>query len=430
MGKGFWAIFILIFLVFGSYAVSFYWENLRGLGPALQEAPDDIVKLIDNAKKVRQNTTNMPLNLQSDFSISIFAKDLNGPRVLLRDAAGHILVSLPQEGKVVALPDNDREGTADAVVNVVSGLNKPHGLAIRCGDTPKCTLFVAEMTRVDAYDYDSESMKVSNKLKLVDLPGAGGHSTRSLLLLTPPEGDKLLVSIGSSCNVCIEDDPRRAKILIMNTDGTGVKTYASGLRNAVFMAQRPIDGRIWATEMGRDLLGDNLPPDEINILEEGKNYGWPTCYGKNIHDTEFDKNVYIRAPCTEPFEVPSHIDIPAHSAPLGLAFIPEEGWPEEYRHNLLVAHHGSWNRDMPTGYKVVRYKLDADGNLAGGKGRNPEDFISGWLVTGKGLPLPAQASEAALGRPVDILALPGGTMYISDDKAGVIYRLQYAHGAP
>ncbi|MBI2056264.1 MAG: PQQ-dependent sugar dehydrogenase [Candidatus Sungbacteria bacterium] len=428
MGKSYWIFFILIVFFLGFYGVSFYWENLRGIGPALQGSPDDIAKLIENAKKIRQNTTAMPLNIPREFSISIFAKDLNGPRVLMQDAAGHMLVSVPQEGKVVALPDNDRDGTADAVVNVLAGLNKPHGLALRCGDTPQCTLFVAETDRVNAYDYNSTDMKAGNKRKIADLPSGGNHITRSLLVLTPPEGDKLLVSVGSSCNACTEDDERRAKILVMNTDGTGMETFAFGLRNAVFMAQRPIDGKVWATEMGRDLLGDNLPPDEINILEEGKNYGWPTCFGKNIHDTEYDKNIYIRAPCMEPFEMPSHIDIPAHSAPLGLAFIPEEGWPEEYWHNLLVAYHGSWNRNIPTGYKVVRYKLDPDGNLAGDKGQNPTDFITGWLVAGRGLPLPAQASEAALGRPADILALPGGVLYISDDKAGVIYRVAYISG--
>lgn len=428
MGKSFWIVFILIIAVLGFYGAFFYWENLRGLGPALQSPPDDIAKLINSARKIRQNATGMPLNLPDGFSISIFAKDLTGPRVLLRDGAGNILVSEPQKGRVVAMPDRDRNGVADALVLVADGLNKPHGIAMRCGDTPACTLFVAETNRVNAYDYDSDTMKVANKRKLIDLPSGGNHTTRSLFLLTQPEGDKLLVSIGSSCNVCVEEDSRRAKVLIMNTDGTEVKTFASGLRNTVFMASRPIDGKIWATEMGRDLLGDNIPPDEINILEEGKNYGWPSCFGKNIHDTEFDKNVYIRSPCAEPFEAPSHIDIPAHSAPLGLAFIPKEGWPEAYRHNLLVAYHGSWNRTKPTGYKVVRYKLDPDGNILQNAGTNPENFLSGFLVTAKGLPLPGQAPEAALGRPVDILALPGGVMYISDDKAGVIYRMEYTGG--
>jgi glucose/arabinose dehydrogenase len=177
------------------------------------------------------------------------------------------------------------------------------------------------------------------------------------------------------------------------------------------MVLHPVNGKVWATEMGRDLLGDDIPPDEVNIVEEGKNYGWPICYGKNIHDTDFDKNTYFRNPCMEPFEAASHIDLQAHSAPLGIAFIPEDppagGWPEDWWHNAIVAYHGSWNRTEPTGYKLVRLKTDASGRY-----RGIEDFITGWL-----------APNGALGRPVDVLIQPGGTMFVSDDKAGVIYRI-------
>ncbi len=158
--------------------------------------------------------------------------------------------------------------------------------------------------------------------------------------------------------------------------------------------------------MGRDRLGDDLPPDEINILQGGRNYGWPYCYGKQVVDTQFENNEMSLSRCQS--SVPAHIDLPAHSAPLGLAFIPEEGWPEEYRLDLLVAYHGSWNRTEPTGYKISRIKLDQQGNFQG-----EEDFISGWLTPDGG----------ALGRPVDLLALPGGILYISDDKAGVVYRV-------
>jgi len=241
------------------------------------------------------------------------------------------------------------------------------------------------------------------------LPGGGNHFSRTIMFMPYPDESKMLVSVGSSCNVCNESDERRAKILEYDFATGKLEEFARGLRNSVFMAIHPVSGDIWATEMGRDNLGDDIPPDEINIIKKGANYGWPICYGKNIHDNAFDKNVYIRNPCMESFETPSFIDLQAHSAPLGLAFFPEEGWPEEYWFNLLVAYHGSWNRTVPTGYKVVRARLDSKGEYLG-----TEDFITGWFSNGK-----------VYGRPVDILIQPGGTIYISDDKSGVIYRVKY-----
>jgi glucose/arabinose dehydrogenase len=257
------------------------------------------------------------------------------------------------------------------------------------------------------YDYDAKSKRASFVKTIAKLPGGGNHFSRTIIFLPPPDG-RLLISVGSSCNVCREADWRRAKILAVPAEGGELKEYATGLRNAVFMAGHPATGKIWVTEMGRDLLGDDLPPDEINIVEEGMNYGWPVCYGKNVHDTAFDKNTYVRNPCMEPFEVPSHIDIPAHSAPLGLAFFPEAGWPEDYRDDLIVAYHGSWNRSVPTGYKIVRMKLDKDGTHLG-----TEDFITDWLLP----------DGTAVGRPVDIRFEPDGIMFVTDDKAGVVYRI-------
>lgn len=393
-------VLVLAILLAVALAADFYRRNLRGIGPVIQKPAEDITKLI--------NTTGMPLKLPGGFSISIFAKDLVNPRVLTYDPAGNLIVSVPSEGRVVALPDKNGDGVADETVTVIDGLNRPHGLATRC--TERCEFYIAETNQVAIYDYDVENLKAVNKRKIIDLPVGGNHFTRTILFMPAPNDHKLLTSVGSSCNVCNEGDDRRAKVLISNADGSDLKEFARGLRNTVFMAIHPVTGEIWGTEMGRDLLGDNLPPDEINILEEDKNFGWPICYGKNIHDANFDKNTYIRNPCMEPFETPSYIDVPAHSAPLGLAFIPEEGWPQEYWYNLLVAYHGSWNRSVPTGYKIVRYKLDAQGNYLG-----EEDFISGWLTD----------NGEVLGRPVDILIQPGGIIYISDDKAGVIYKAVY-----
>lgn len=368
----------------------FYWKNLRGIGPALKKPPVDITKVL--------NTTGMPLKLPDGFSISIFAKDLEKPRVMAWDQAGNLLVSIPAQGRVVALPDKNSDGEADETINIAENLNKPHGLAFRCRE--KCELYIAETDQVAVYEYDEKNLSATNKRKIIDLPGGGNHFTRTLLFMPSPNDDQLLISVGSTCNVCDEEDWRRAKILIANYDGSDLKEFATGLRNSVFMAIHPTTGKIWATEMGRDLIGDDLPPDEINIVEEGKNYGWPYCYGKKVHDEDFDKEANARGRCEN--TEPSFIDLPAHSAPLGLAF---------YDNDLLVAFHGSWNRSVPTGYKIIRYKLDAQGNYEG-----MEDFITGWLT-----------KEGAIGRPVDILIQPGGTMYISDDKAGVIYKVNSKH---
>ena len=331
--------------------------------------------------------------------------------MLARDPEGVLIASLTSDGKVVAMPDRDGNGSADEVLVLLDNLNRPHGLAVRC--TERCQLYVAETDALSVYDYEyDESRQINrpvNGTKIVDLPSSGGHSTRSILFMPQPNDHKLLISVGSSCNVCEETDWRRAKVLVADAGGNDLTEYAKGLRNTVFMTIHPVTGEIWGTDMGRDHLGDDLPPDEINIIRQGGNYGWPICYGKNTHDTSYDKNTYIRNPCMEPFETPSHIDIPAHSAPLGLAFVPEEGWPEGMWYDALVAYHGSWNRSIPTGYKIVRFPLDAHGNPEG----PAQDFLTGFM----------NGKASVIGRPVDILAEPGGSLYISDDRAGAIYRI-------
>jgi glucose/arabinose dehydrogenase len=288
------------------------------------------------------------------------------------------------------------------------------------------TLYIAEETKISKVAlYSEDSLH-----KIADLPEGGRHYTRTLLF--GPDG-RLYVSIGSTCDVCNEKDERIASIYSMNKDGSDFKKEASGLRNSVFMATNPVDGSIWATEMGRDNLGNDLPPDEINIIDgpstnaQGQNppdFGWPTCYGQNVHDTDFDpvkkpsgSEEAGKNPCNG--KVTPAVELPAHSAPLGLAFIPEEGWPEDLGNDLLVAFHGSWNRTEPTGYKIARVKLNSSGKYEGMDSTGSpqvEDFISGWL---------SADGKTSLGRPVDLLTMPGGSMYVSDDKAGVIYKVQY-----
>ena len=397
---------IISLLLWGGFLV---WEQYQGIGPAVLPPLGDIAEIIEEIpQEEQQSKLDFPLILPEGFSISVFAKDLGPARVMTRDPAGNLLVSVTKEGKVLALLDKNGDGNSERTVSVVEGLNRPHGLLFF-----EDKLYIAESDQVAVYDYNQQTLRAFNKEKIIDLPNGGNHFTRTIMQIRVEENDRLLISVGSTCNACVESDWRRAAILVANMDGSDLKVFVSGLRNAVFMRTHAATGEVWVTEMGRDFLGDDIPPDEINIVKEGEKYGWPTCYGKNIHDTQFDRNVYIRNPCEEPFETSSYIDIQAHSSPLGLAFIlagtSAAGWPEEYRNDLLVAYHGSWNRKEPTGYKIVRFLHDEEGNYLG-----QEDFISGWLQGGR-----------ALGRPVDILIQPDGAMYISDDKAGVIYRVVY-----
>lgn len=400
-------IIAIILAALGLGAAVYFWQNLPGARPAILPPPRDIVKLLEKPERPEGKgalPSSLPLKLPPGFTVSIFAKNLPGARVLALDPDGTLLVSLTSQGKVVALPDKNGDGVADAVVTVLDGLNKPHGLAF--GPEKKPRLYVAETVRVEAFDYDPERLTAYSEQKIADLPPGGRHFTRSLRFLPGPRDRRLLISVGSSCDACEEEDPRRAKILAVDPDGGELETFASGLRNSVFMAVHPRSKHVWATEMGRDDLGDNWPPDEINVILEGSHYGWPYCYGKRLHDDKSDPTGARREFCKE--TIPSFIDLPAHSAPLGLAFFPLE-WPQEFGHDLLVALHGSWNRTEPTGYKVVRYKLDAAGNFI-----DVEDFITGWLTP-----------EGALGRPVDILIKDEGVIFISDDKAGVVYRVVY-----
>lgn len=389
--------FVLVLVaLFGAaffvYAGLFAYRNLRGIGPTMKPPPVPIAQEL--------KTTGFPLRIPAGFSISVFASEIGAPRVLAFDPTGTLLVSIPSQGKVVALLDRNGDGSADGTITVIDGLNKPHGVAFQ--PTTK-KLYIAETDQVAEYDYDQGTLRASNKKKIVDLPGGGNHFSRTIGF--GPDG-RLYLAIGSSCNVCIERDNRRGKILVVNADGNEVKEYASGLRNSVFFTWHPMSKELWATEMGRDLIGDDIPPDEINIVKDGRNYGWPYCYGKNVQDKTFTPTKSCDG------FVSSYIDIQAHSAPLGLAFIPPS-WPAEYHDDLLIAYHGSWNRTEPTGYKIVRAKLDAKGNFEG-----IEDFVIGWLP-------PAGGSDGALGRPVDLLFDQKGNLYISDDKAGVIYRVAY-----
>ena len=200
-----------------------------------------------------------------------------------------------------------------------------------------------------------------------------------------------------------------------NPDGSGQRIFAKGLRNAVGLAVNPKTDTVWATVNGRDNLGDDVPPDVIvDLGKDGGDFGWPYCYGDRVPDSNFRREGAEENPCQN--VVGPKVQLQAHSAPLGLAFYEGTNFPAEYRNNIFVAFHGSWNRSVPTGYKVVRVKLDDKGQPQGGA----EDFITGWLAPGE------TKRGRWMGRPVGIVFGDDGTMYLSDDAAGVIYRITYA----
>ncbi len=405
-----WGITLLILIVIG-VAGYFGYTYLKEkppswlIGLVTKTAPPPVLPAGDLA----------PLDAPEGFTATIYARDVKGARVMTRDQNGTMLVSLTSEGKIVALPDGNEDGKADETKVVLEGLKQPHGITVICSDTG-CVLYVAETGSLKSYAYDADTMTATYKETLQSFPTGDGHYTRTLL--QHPDGEHLLVSIGSSCNVCNETNPLRATVQSLSLVTNQMSAIATGLRNTVFMALDPVTGEVWGTDNGRDIIGDDIPPDEVNILTgpttgtgNPPNFGWPVCYGQNINDRDFDKNTYIQNPCNG--KIAPHIELQAHSAALGIAFIPEEGWPDDMANDVLVAYHGSWNRSVPTGYKVVRFDLDDKRNAMGG----PLDFLTGFLEAG-------QKEDEAVGRPVGLMAEPGGIVYVSDDRAGAIYRVQ------
>jgi len=338
------------------------------------------------------------LHLPPGFSIDVFAKDIGRARFLAIDPRGTLLVSIPRSGRVVALPDLDGNGRADRVVPVIEGLDLPHGIAFHDG-----VLYIAETGRVIRVRYDPATQRAVGAPDVVvpDIPARGGHWTRTIAF-GPDRG--LYLSVGSSCNNCEERDRRRAAITRYNADGSGETQFATGLRNAVGLAFRPGSGELWATVNGRDWLGDERPPEYLTRIEKGGFYGWPYCYwedGRVVPDPDLGRQDRCQSVARPT------ILYQAHSAPLGMAFYTESQFPAEYRGSLFVALHGSWNRAVPTGYKVIRVRFDGGAPRA-------EDFATGWLV-----------GREAWGRPVDLAVARDGSLLLSDDAQGVVYRISY-----
>ncbi|HET8845405.1 MAG TPA: PQQ-dependent sugar dehydrogenase [Ktedonobacteraceae bacterium] len=344
-------------------------------------------------------TSNIPgLHLPSGFQISVYASGLNTPRFMTIGPNGVLLVANRANNSVVALTPGSSPLQAAKSTTLISNLHDPSSLDMHDG-----YLYIGEQISIARVKLGDDLKTGPVERNITDLPEGGQLTTRTVLI---GSDNHIYVAIGSSCNVCQEDDPHRAAIWIYNMDGSSGRLFAKGLRNAVGLANNPWTSQVWATNNGRDYLGDNIPPETVYALVNGGDFGWPRCHAGTITDPDFGN-----ANSCQGIQQPL-VKMQAHSAPLGLGFYPpnEKQFPTAYQSSLYIAFHGSWNRSMPTGYKVVRVPLK-DGKVAG----PPEDFITGWL----------QDNGSSTGRPVGITFAPDGTLFVSDDTHGVIYHIWY-----
>ena len=339
------------------------------------------------------------VRLPPGFSIDVYARDLSA-RFLRFGTQGDLLVSAPADGAVHWLArDADGDGRADERRTLIDGLERPHGLDLHDG-----WLYVAETDAVGRIRFLEDGGRVSGDYERIvpDLPVGGNHWTRTLRF---GSDGWMYVSIGSSCNVCEESDPRRAAIVRYRPDGSGGEIFATGLRNAVGFDWRPGTTELYATENGRDLLGDDFPPCELNRVVRGGFYGWPYANGDRIPDPDFGRGNEERIRASIP---PVH-EFRAHTAPLGITFVRGSRAPAAYRGAALVAQHGSWNRSEKDGYRVVSLHFSDDGQI------EERDFAVGF-----------ESDEHVIGRPVDVAVGPDGAFYVSDDYARAIYRIAWS----
>ncbi len=337
------------------------------------------------------------LTLPSGFRADVFASGLSAPRFMTVGPDGALLVTERASGSIVALRDPNHTGKATDKATIITGLDQPTSL-----DYVDGKLYVGESSQITRFNLDA-TLKASGKTTLIpNLPTGGNHTTRTVLI---GSDGKVYVSVGSSCNVCNESDARRAAVLVYQPDGSGGRIFSKGLRNAVGLAVNPWNKQIWATNNGRDLMGDDTPPETVNALKDGADFGWPRCHAGDVIDPD-----YGRAGACNGVAQPL-VKMQAHSAPLGLAFYQGHDFPAQYR-GLFVAFHGSWNRSVPTGYKVVFVPLDGAGNVSGA----PQDFATGWLLS----------NSSASGRPVGLTVGADGALYVSDDTGGRVYRISYS----
>jgi glucose/arabinose dehydrogenase len=347
------------------------------------------------------------LYLPEGFTADIFADGLNVPRMMAVTQTDDIIVSLVDSGEVLLLRDLNQDGQAESKTILLQGLTNPQGLAF-----DDDWLYVAERHRVIRIRYDHVNAVTMGEAETVidDLPFGHPHRSHNAKTIGISNDRQLYITVGSPCNACVPDDPRYSTILRSDLDGANVEIYASGLRNSVGFDWAPWSDELYATDNGRDMLGDDFPPDELNLIVRGGFYGWPYLHGDNVPDPEFgepaflDKNPEILASARLP-----SFKFRAHNAPLGIHFIKStDNLPKVYSKTALVALHGSWNRSELDGYKILSLHWNSDGSI------ESRDFMTGFL-----------GDKGIVGRPVSIVENTAGQFYITDDLGGRIYRITY-----
>ncbi len=339
------------------------------------------------------------IRLPAGFAIEVYATDVPGARSLALGPPGVVFVGTREQGKVYVVVDDDGDRKVDRVLTLASGLDEPNGVAWRDG-----SLFVAEISRILRFDGIEKWLATPGAsppapVVVYDrLPKDTWHGWKFIRF--GPDG-KLYVPVGAPCNVCRVSDPY-ATILRMNPDGSGREVFARGVRNTVGFDWNPVTHDLWFTDNGRDMMGDNIPPDELNRAPRpGMHFGFPYCHGGDIPDPDLAD----AHPCSE--FTPPAMKLGPHVASLGMRFYTGRAFPAEWRGRIFIAEHGSWNRTVPIGYRVTTVKLEGDRAVA------YEPFAEGWL----------NPDGTAWGRPVDVEVLPDGTLLVSDDRAGAIYRI-------
>ncbi len=340
------------------------------------------------------------IKLPPGFSIAIYADGLPDARSMSRSPDGTLFIGTYSKGKVYAVRDEDGDHRADRVVTIASGLDMPNGVAYRDG-----ALYVAENSRVTRYDDIEKRLADPPKPVVINdtFPTEDHHGWKFIRF--GPDG-LLYVPVGAPCNICDRADPRYASIMRMRSDGEKLEIFARGIRNTVGFDWHPGTKKLWFTDNGRDDLGDDEPPDELDHApRKGMHFGYPYCHGKEIPEPRED--IRGERKCGE-FTAPAQ-ELGPHVAALGMRFYTGSMFPDRYRNQIFIPEHGSWNRSIPIGYRIRVV------TLKGNKPTGYEPFADGWLQ-----------DDGAWGRPVDLEVMPDGSLLVSDDEAGVIYRIVYS----